>query len=195
LGFWLSTGLRNWNLAATLAFGAYAHHDNVKHDRAERLFKTREEQKADAPKATAEYYAASTEASRTDSGAEAIATGARVTNEIAICLVQDSHATARIFNAETFWYIAWQCCAVCASAGCGDRWFRVAGGVMLKQSPEKPVRNRIDLSTKELARHWCKHIGVSQEELESAMAKVGDNVETVMKELSASKGIPRENWA
>ena len=54
---------------------------------------------------------------------------------------------------------------------------------MLKQSPEKPVRNRIDLSTKELARHWCKHFGVSQEELESAMAKVGDNAETVMKEL------------
>ena len=27
---------------------------------------------------------------------------------------------------------------------------------MLKKSPEKPVRNRIDLSTEELARHWCK---------------------------------------
>ena len=57
---------------------------------------------------------------------------------------------------------------------------------MLKHSPEKPVRNRIDLSTKELARHWCKHFGVSQNELESAMAKVGDNAETVMKELSKS---------
>ena len=54
---------------------------------------------------------------------------------------------------------------------------------MLKTSPEKPVRNRIDLSTKELARHWCKRLGISQEELESAMAKVGDNAETVMKEL------------
>ena len=54
---------------------------------------------------------------------------------------------------------------------------------MLETSPEKPVRNRIDLSTEELARHWCKHLGVSQEELESAMAKVGDNAETVMKEL------------
>jgi Protein of unknown function (DUF3606) len=54
---------------------------------------------------------------------------------------------------------------------------------MLKKSPEKPVRNRIDLSTEELARHWCKRFRVSQEELESAMAKVGDNAETVMKEL------------
>ena len=32
--------------------------DNEKRHRAERLFRSREEQKADAPKATAEYYAA-----------------------------------------------------------------------------------------------------------------------------------------
>ena len=57
---------------------------------------------------------------------------------------------------------------------------------MIKQSREKPVRNRIDLSTKELARHWCKRLGVSQAELESAMAEVGDNAETVMKELGKS---------
>ena len=57
---------------------------------------------------------------------------------------------------------------------------------MLKKSSEKPVRNRIDLSTRELARHWCKHFGVSQEDLKSAMAKVGDNVETVRKELGKS---------
>jgi hypothetical protein len=57
---------------------------------------------------------------------------------------------------------------------------------MIKQSREKPVRNRIDLSTKELARHWCRRLGVSQAELESAMAKVGDNAETVMKELGKS---------
>jgi Protein of unknown function (DUF3606) len=54
---------------------------------------------------------------------------------------------------------------------------------MLKESSEKPTRNRIDLSTKVLARHWCKHLGASQDELEAAMAKVGDNAETVLKEL------------
>ena len=42
-------------------------------------------------------------------------------------------------------------CPVGPSAVCDDRWFLVAGAVMLKQSPEKPARNRIDLSTKELA--------------------------------------------
>ena len=57
---------------------------------------------------------------------------------------------------------------------------------MVKKSPEKPVRNRIDLSTKGLARQWCKRLGVSQEELELAIARVGDNAETVMKELGKS---------
>jgi hypothetical protein len=33
-------------------------YDNAKRDRLERLFKSREERKTDAPKATAEYYAA-----------------------------------------------------------------------------------------------------------------------------------------
>jgi len=39
---------------------------------------------------------------------------------------------------------------------------------MLKHSAEKPVRHRIDLSSEELARHWCKHFGVSLDPLESA---------------------------
>ena len=50
------------------------------------------------------------------------------------------------------------------------------------------MRNRITCQPKELARHWCKHLGVSLEELESAMAKVGGNVETVIKELEAKRG-------
>jgi len=33
-------------------------HENEHHDRAERIFKVREQQKADAPKAVADYYAA-----------------------------------------------------------------------------------------------------------------------------------------
>ena len=55
---------------------------------------------------------------------------------------------------------------------------------MLKQSSRNSERNRIDLSTKESARQWYKHLGVSQKELESAVAKVGNNVETVVKELN-----------
>jgi hypothetical protein len=54
---------------------------------------------------------------------------------------------------------------------------------MLKTSPAKKERNRVDLSSKDLARHWCKRFKKSQVEIEAAIAKVGDNAETVMKEL------------
>jgi hypothetical protein len=50
---------------------------------------------------------------------------------------------------------------------------------MLTSSFVKSARNRVDVSTKELARHWCKHFKKSK----AAIAKVGDNAETVMKEL------------
>jgi uncharacterized protein YgbK (DUF1537 family) len=51
----------------------------------------------------------------------------------------------------------------------------------------KSARNRVDVSTKELARHWCKHLKKSKAEIEAAIAKVGDNAETVMKELGAKR--------
>jgi hypothetical protein len=55
---------------------------------------------------------------------------------------------------------------------------------MLKTSPSPNLdRNRVDLSTKDLARHWCKHFGKSKEDIQAAIAKVGDNAETVQKEL------------
>ena len=47
-------------------------------------------------------------------------------------------------------------------------------------------RHRVDLSTPDLARHWCKHFGRSKESVEAAIAEVGDNAETVMKELGVS---------
>jgi hypothetical protein len=59
---------------------------------------------------------------------------------------------------------------------------------MLKTSPlPKLDRNRVDLSTRELTRHWCKRFGRAKDEIEAAIAKVGDNVETVQKELQAKQ--------
>ena len=49
----------------------------------------------------------------------------------------------------------------------------------LTSGSPKPDRHRVDLSTPDLARRWCKHFGKSKESIE----KVGDNVETVRKEL------------
>ena len=54
---------------------------------------------------------------------------------------------------------------------------------MMTISPMKKARNRVDISSKELARHWCKHFGATKEKIEAALAKVGDNPETVQKEL------------
>jgi hypothetical protein len=56
---------------------------------------------------------------------------------------------------------------------------------MLTTSSERKERNRVDLSSKDLARHWCKRLGRSRVEIEAAIAKVGDNAQTVMKELGA----------
>jgi hypothetical protein len=56
---------------------------------------------------------------------------------------------------------------------------------MLTTSAARKERNRVDISSKDLARHWCKRLKKSKAEIEAAIAKVGDNAETVMKELAA----------
>jgi Protein of unknown function (DUF3606) len=60
---------------------------------------------------------------------------------------------------------------------------------MLTTSSVKRARNCVDISSKELARHWCKHFKKSKLEIEAAIAKVGNNAETVMKELSRGKQV------
>ena len=60
---------------------------------------------------------------------------------------------------------------------------------MLTTSPAKRARNRVDISSKELARYWCRRLKKSKPEIEAAIAKVGDNAETVMKELGAKRDV------
>ena len=47
----------------------------------------------------------------------------------------------------------------------------------------KPDRSRIDLTNKSIARRWSKKFGKSVEEIAAAIEKVGDNAQTVKKEL------------
>lgn len=54
---------------------------------------------------------------------------------------------------------------------------------MLKSNPTKSPRQRVDCSNKTVARHWSKRFKRSRSEVEAAVAKVGDNPETVMKQL------------
>jgi len=51
----------------------------------------------------------------------------------------------------------------------------------------KGTRNNVDISSKEMARFWCKRFKKSKLEIESAIAKVGDNAETVAKELATKR--------
>jgi hypothetical protein len=55
--------------------------------------------------------------------------------------------------------------------------------------PAKPDRNRIDLSNDSLARQWAKKLGRSRDEIAAAIAKVGDNCETVRKELGVQPDV------
>jgi hypothetical protein len=58
---------------------------------------------------------------------------------------------------------------------------------MVKASPAKPARNRVDISSEDMTRHWCKRLKKSRLEIEAAIAKVGDNAQTVIKELEANQ--------
>ena len=55
--------------------------------------------------------------------------------------------------------------------------------VPTRSEQSKPDRSRIDLSQKGVAKHWAKKLGRSQEEIAAAISKVGNNADTVMKEL------------
>ena len=56
---------------------------------------------------------------------------------------------------------------------------------MLTTSPAKSARNLVDISSKEMVRYWRKRLNKSKTEIEAAIAKAGNNAETVIKELGA----------
>jgi Protein of unknown function (DUF3606) len=49
--------------------------------------------------------------------------------------------------------------------------------------PLKSDRSHIELSSDALVRHWTKTLGKTKAEIEAVILKVGDNPETVAKEL------------
>lgn len=53
----------------------------------------------------------------------------------------------------------------------------------MKIRPIRPERGRIDLTDETVARGWVKNLGKSKEEIAAAVKKVGDNAETVRREL------------
>jgi hypothetical protein len=53
-------------------------------------------------------------------------------------------------------------------------------------SRSKPSRNCVDISNKVSVRQWRKRLGKSAKEVEAAVAKVGNNAESVSKELETN---------
>lgn len=51
-------------------------------------------------------------------------------------------------------------------------------------------RSRVDLNDRDVTRRWSKHFGKSIEEVAAAIAKVGENAQTVKKELGCALTIP-----
>ena len=54
-------------------------------------------------------------------------------------------------------------------------------------SRSKLSRNCVDISNKVSMRQWRKRLGKSAQEVEAAVDKVGNNAETVMKELETKR--------
>jgi hypothetical protein len=62
--------------------------------------------------------------------------------------------------------------------------------ITLKVDQYKLDRSRVDLSDGDVARRWSKHFGKSITEIASAIAKVGENAQTVKKELGRAPTAP-----
>ena len=55
----------------------------------------------------------------------------------------------------------------------------------------QPDRSRINMSEDYEVRYWTKHLGVSRDELEKAINKVGNSAAAVRKELRREAEAPR----
>jgi hypothetical protein len=57
----------------------------------------------------------------------------------------------------------------------------------MRITPDKPHRDRIDLSDETAARAWAKRLGRPAEEIAAAIEKVGDSAAAVKKELGCAE--------
>jgi len=56
-----------------------------------------------------------------------------------------------------------------------------------KQNRGSPDRDRIDINDPDEVRNWTKSLGVSKEDLQQAVAAVGDRAEKVREHLRAGR--------
>ena len=68
--------------------------------------------------------------------------------------------------------------------------FTGRNGERMTDDPRKrgaPDRSKISMTEDHEVRYWTKHLGVSKEELQRAIDKVGNSAATVRKELQLGK--------
>ena len=56
----------------------------------------------------------------------------------------------------------------------------------IEVTPLHPDRAHVDLSDETVLRHWMKKTGKTREEIAAAIKKVGNNAETLARELKCS---------
>ena len=56
----------------------------------------------------------------------------------------------------------------------------------IKVTPDTPDRLHIDPNDDAVMRHWIKKTGRSKQQIEAAIAKVGNNAESVLRELKCT---------
>jgi hypothetical protein len=59
----------------------------------------------------------------------------------------------------------------------------------IRMGRQRPDRSKINVGDDENVRHWCKHLGVSKDELADAVDKVGNSAAAVRKELDVNARI------
>jgi hypothetical protein len=61
---------------------------------------------------------------------------------------------------------------------------------MMRRAKPQPVRNKIDLGDPTQIRAWSRRLGITADELKVVVAKVGNSITGVSKEIDLRKAIP-----
>jgi hypothetical protein len=59
--------------------------------------------------------------------------------------------------------------------------------ISVQAAKDRPFRNQIAMDDAAAVRRWTKHLGVTQDELHSAVDKVGNSVVAVRKQIGLAK--------
>jgi Protein of unknown function (DUF3606) len=62
----------------------------------------------------------------------------------------------------------------------------------MRRTKRPPIRNKIDLADRAQSRVWTRRLGISAEDLQRMIGKVGNSIAAVSKEIELQKARPRK---